>query len=280
MTHNARNDSPAWSLITVTFNSSAALRTFWSTPPKGVEWIVVDNNSSDDTVATAKALGASVIELPENIGFGAANNVGFAAAEADLIGFINPDVTVDYDTLPHLGSIARESECLVAPQLLNADGTLQPNGRGFPLVINKLRNRTGGLEKLRDQYLLYAAPGQRREVCWLIGAVVIGQRQIFEKIGRWDERFFIYYEDSDICLRAWRDGIPSVLDGDANWVHGWARETTGFKWAPWKREIASMTKFYSRYPVLVLGNRLAARRFPKIAAGMRTGGWTWSAPRP
>jgi N-acetylglucosaminyl-diphospho-decaprenol L-rhamnosyltransferase len=246
MSDRSMSDRPSWSLITVTHNSGLALRQYWSSPPRDVEWIVVDNDSKDDTVEVARSLGARVIPLDSNIGFGAANNVGFYEARGELIGFLNPDVSADFTSLPQIAAVVNENDWLVAPQLLNSDGTQQPNGRGFPLAINKLKNRSGKSNELRDQYLLYADRGQTRKVCWFIGAAVLGRKSTFKRIDVWDDRYFIYYEDSDICLRAWAAGLECVVLGDVNWVHGWARETTKFSWSPWKRELASMTKFYSR----------------------------------
>jgi N-acetylglucosaminyl-diphospho-decaprenol L-rhamnosyltransferase len=270
----ASRDATTWSLITVTFNSEDALQTFWSRPPEGVEWIVVDNASSDQTVSVAEDLGATVIRLSKNIGFGSANNIGLSRSGGEHIAFVNPDVSVDYASLADLNKAVADGTRLVSPQLLNPDGSLQPNGRGFPLIINKLRNRGSGATTLQNNYLLYANPGEVRAVCWFIGAAVAGNRRAFERLNAWDPRFFIYYEDSDICLRAWKIGISCQVTGDVRWTHGWARETTSFKWAPWKRELASMVKFYTRYPAMVLGNRSARRQFPAVAIAMERDGWT------
>jgi N-acetylglucosaminyl-diphospho-decaprenol L-rhamnosyltransferase len=257
-----------WTLVTVTFNSADALRTYWSMPPQDVRWIVVDNDSGDDTREVAASLGAEVIRLPKNVGFGKANNIGFGQSLTDFVAFVNPDVTVDFSSLCGFESRLLQSRCLLAPQLRNPDRSLQPNGRGFPLVVNKLKNRTSKAEEVGERYLRYAEDEEVRNVCWFIGAVVIGLRSTFAELGPWDERFFIYYEDSDICLRAWKAGFQCRVVGGADWVHGWARETTSFKWAPWKREIASMLRFYSRYPAFVGSNASATRAYPGISRAM------------
>ena len=260
-----------WTLITVTYNSASRLREFWSTPPSNVQWIVVDNGSTDDTLNVLRDLAPTqLVELKRNVGFSAANNIGMEFAAADLIGFINPDVTVDFESLDEIQGELERNDWLITPQLLNSDRSLQPNGRGFPLVINKLRNRGKDSHLLLDHYLLLSSDGQKRHVCWVIGAVLLGRRSTFERLGGWDDRFFIYYEDADICIRAWEQGIPTVVLGSHNWVHGWSRETLTFRWGPWRREIASLLKFYSRYPSLVLGHRRAQRRFPNIAASIES----------
>jgi N-acetylglucosaminyl-diphospho-decaprenol L-rhamnosyltransferase len=255
------------SLITVTYNSDEALRRFWSLPeglPAGVEWIVVDNGSVDDSVELARNAGARVISLARNRGFSAANNAGLSAARGSFIGFVNPDVAVGFGDLEMLAEAARSERMLVAPQLLNDDGSRQPNGRGFPYLWHKVMNRLGRESALEGGYLLFGDDRPVRPVVWFMGAAVFGWRADIERTGAWDPHFFLYYEDKDICLRAWRAGLGAGLVPAAAWVHGWARETTGFRWAPWRREIASMIKFYARYPEFLLPRGVADRKHPRV----------------
>jgi len=248
----APSADPWCSLITVTHNSSRTLAHFWtqSGASSGVEWIVVDNASTDDTVEVARSLGAHVIELAENKGFSFANNVGYRAASADFVGFLNPDVRLDIAALRTLQRVSREHQAVVGPQLLNHDGSPQPNGRGFPTLAAKIRNRLRGDD---PRYQLFGLDEAPRPVVWLMGAAVLGHRAEIDRFGAWDPHFFLYYEDSDIGLRSWKAGVPVLLVPTARMLHGWARETAGgFRLAPWRREIASMTKFYARYPSLLL----------------------------
>ncbi len=242
-----------WTLITVTYNSAEALKHFFTRPlPDDVEWLVVDNASHDDSAATARSLGGQVTVLPRNQGFAAANNVALHAARGRHVAFVNPDVTVDYDDLSrlsrHLDTAAEP--VLLAPQLLEPDGTLQPNGRGVPTLRRKIGHRLEGQHE--DGYRIFAETDSARYISWAMGAAVIGRRSTLMTLGGWDERFFVYYEDHDLGLRAWRHGVPVVLLGDVRWTHGWARETSGRSWAAWKLELGGMTKFFSRYPSLVV----------------------------
>ncbi|QCO99611.1 glycosyltransferase [Arthrobacter sp. 24S4-2] len=105
-----------WSIITVAYNSADVLRRHWSSPiPDDVEWIVVDNNSADSSVQTARELGAKVIELGRNAGFSAANNSGMASATGQYIGFVNPDVFVQWDSLVQLETLIDASGAIVSP---------------------------------------------------------------------------------------------------------------------------------------------------------------------
>lgn len=259
-----------WSIVTVTYNSSSAIRRCWSAPrPRNVEWIVVDNASTDDSVRAAEVAGAdTVIRLPENRGFSVGNNVGMAAAAGDLVLFANPDLTADLRDLGILEHRLEEGAGLVAPQLLNPDGTPQPNGRGFPTLMHKVRNRTTRGE--HSSYRIYAREGEVVPVCFAIGAAVAGTRSFLESLGGWDEGFFVYYEDSDLGLRSWLAGGRVELVGHARWQHEWARDTSHLRLRPWALEGRALARFYRKYPALLGTRRVAERRFPAIAAHLES----------
>lgn len=251
----------AWTLITVSFNSARDLEKYWSHAiPPSVQWIVVDNKSADDSVAVARRLGATVVEVDSNIGFSAANNRGFAKATGIHVAFVNPDVRVNFADLPQLAKTIDLHGGLVSPQLINDDGRDQPNGRGAPLLLSKVLNRLSARSSRRHHYLVLAASHEQRYVFWTMGAAVAGQAATFAELNGWDERFFIYYEDKDIAIRTWRSGKTVVLAGQYRWTHGWARETTHFRLSPWMHEISSLVKFYTRYPEFIFGGEAARRR--------------------
>ncbi len=244
-----------WSVVTVTYNSADTLRRCWSDRNKPYDWIVVDNASADDSVAVARSLGARVIELPANVGFSRANNVAVTASSSPYLLFANPDLVVEPRGLTTLREHLDVHGGLVAPQLLGTDGALQPNGRGFPYVTAKLGNRKlWPFDRLHDQYRILTAPGETRWVAWTIGAAVAMRRTDFDQIGGWNERFFLYYEDAEICLRAWEQGLAVSVVGDVRWTHHWARATNSFKWSrAHNLELRAARTFYSIYPEFVLG---------------------------
>lgn len=258
------------SLITVSYNSARTLEQCWAAGlPRGVEWIVVDNNSNDDSAATAERLGARVIRLNENLGFAKANNIGLATVTASTVGFVNPDVVVTDDSLDAILVEVNRLGGAVGPQLLNSDGSRQSSGRGYPTLQNKFRNRLAAAED--PAYCLSGQTGQARQVSWLMGAAIFATVEDVRRIGGWDQRYFLYYEDADFCLRFWNAGLPVHLTDRVNMVHHWGRETAKLKWAPWKREIASAVRFYWRWPYFLLPNSLARVITPK-----RLRAWTKS----
>lgn len=255
-----RGDKHDWTLVTVTHNSAQQLKMCWEEVPTGARWIVVDNNSTDGSASLAEDLGAAVIPLKENIGFGRANNVGLSHVTTPWLAFVNPDVVVSQDGgLERLALTCTDHSALVSPQLLNPDGTEQPNARGLPFLVDKIANRSVPLPGARLQEYTRTNLRGPTYAAWTMGAAVAGSTQTFRDLGGWDERYFIYYEDHDLGLRAWRRGVPVILDPSVRWSHSWARATTRARFGPWKHELASMRTFYSTYPELLTRNRLRRR---------------------
>lgn len=241
-------------IVTVTYNSERDLAKNWADADveDDVNWISVDNASGDDSAALAREMGARVIELPRNVGFSAANNVGAAQANVDCLVFVNPDVRVTRVGVRELVDIAMERNAVVAPQLINPDESLQENGRSAPFLYRKVAHFLG-TKVSRDQYEITAGPGELKEVSWVIGAALVIPTAIFRDLCGWDSKFFVYYEDADICLRARTLGYSVLLSGSTRWVHGWGRATRrSFSWRAWRHEVASGLRFYLRYPRLLL----------------------------
>lgn len=265
--------SDSWTLITVTFNSANHLRANWANRIDGARWIVVDNNSTDGSAELAQSLGAHVIPLEQNVGFSAANNVALKSVDTDFCLFVNPDVHVgDRNDLVRLAAVSSyNGQALVAPQLLNPDGTDQQNARGLPYLIDKVANRSVRLPGSKLHEYARAGFAGPTKVAWVMGAAVGGPTRRFVELSGWDERYFIYYEDHDLGLRAWLNGVPVLIDPRVRWRHEWQRATTKVRWSPWRHELRSMRLFYRTYPELLMRPRL--RTPPQRHAALRTALW-------
>lgn len=259
-----------WTIVTVTHNSAADLREFSVTyQPGGPRWIVVDNDSQDDTLEVAARLGAfKRLALQSNIGFSRANNVGLASVTTKYVAFVNPDVTVDLESLDRINLELFENSSIAAPQLLFRGGEKQPNGRSFPFLAYKISNRISFLPSLRTSYQKIAKENEHVDVAWLIGAVIMGKTETFQKIGGWPQKYFLYYEDTDLSLSIRKSGGSVTLLGDHKWIHGWKRETSRLRLKPWVREISSMTKFYWTFKMFLrLPTKKAVSKAQKIFGG-------------
>ncbi len=179
-------------VVVVTHNSSAHLASALGALPHGLNVVVVDNASSDDSIGVAQAHGATVIAGETNAGFAAACNRGAAVGDEKLILFLNPDAVIEQTGLERL--IARLDDPaigVVSPRLAYPDGARQrvqwpyPSSRqacGEALGLHRNRSDDGS-----DGFV--------------IGACFMVRREAFEAAGGFDERFWLYGEEADLCRR-------------------------------------------------------------------------------
>jgi GT2 family glycosyltransferase len=178
----------------------------------------------------AHALGERlrVIVNEDNRGFGRANNQAFALTRAPLLFLLNPDTEVTRGSIDRLIAAVRTGERVGAtgPKLLNADGSTQVSvWRGEPsawetlltgLRLHKLLPRRMRGELLLAEHWDY---GRRREVGQLSGAAMLVRREVVDEVGGFDERFHMYGEDSEWCLRMTRAGWRLVFEPAAIVMH-------------------------------------------------------------
>jgi N-acetylglucosaminyl-diphospho-decaprenol L-rhamnosyltransferase len=209
-------------IVTVAHNSEADLaRLLDSIDSRLVaaspQVVVVDSGSSDGSAALAADRGARVVALERNVGFGAGCNAGLAVVEADVTALVNPDVELLDDGLATLADRARAANALLAPRLLNADGSVQdsahpPPGR-FDDLVPALLPRPLLPPPLRRRYEPWRSDTITR-VGWAIGACLVARTSLLRSLGPFDERAFLFYEDMELCLAAARRDVPTVLHPD------------------------------------------------------------------
>jgi hypothetical protein len=171
--------------------------------------IVVDNGSSDRVVERIVG-GFPAVELRRNrrnVGFAAACNDGIAAGASPYCLLLNPDVRIEQKALlTLLDCIVKQPKMgIVAPRLVNPDGSLQWSCRRYP-TLRAVLLRGLRLDALIpgpvDRYLMRDwEHGHAREVDWVIGACLLVRRAALEDVGPFDEGFFLYCEDTDLCRR-------------------------------------------------------------------------------
>lgn len=248
-----------WTLVTVTYNSEQDLRDHWVPKlDRDFEWIVVDNGSIDGTVEFARQFADVCIVNDTNSGFSAANNVGLERVKTKYVGFANPDVTPKPGWQPPIEETIATTGGLVVPQLVYPDGSEQPNARGLPYFSAKIRNR---LAPNTSRAHAYAQVGSTvpTYIAWAMGAGVCADTEVFRRLGGWDDDYFIYYEDHELGLRAWKQGLTVALDPRARWMHSWQRATTRLNFGAWRREFDSMSTFYRAHPEFLITPRSDAK---------------------
>ncbi|NUN71209.1 MAG: glycosyltransferase family 2 protein [Bacteroidetes bacterium] len=200
------------SIIIVNYNGSAYTRQCLESLTLltgGTEVIVVDNASTDGSKELLPQLFPSVRFhwLKENRGFGFANNRGAEAATGDLLFFLNNDTVIQSDILPELtGMFAKDQQCgIVAPKLLNRDGTFQLSFGDFPVIRTEMNARSLARDA-GSARVLEPKDSVPVKKDWVTGAALLIRRGLFSRIGGFDERFFMYFEDSDLCRRVSNTG--------------------------------------------------------------------------
>lgn len=229
-------------VIIVTYRSGAdigpCLRTLASaTKNMAVRVLIVDNASEDDTLVQIDAVkkrgdfSLLLIKNQYNAGFTRAVNQAAAFARADYILFLNPDVRLEEDTLSALVRILqqRPEVGIVAPQLRNSDGTIQPSCRRIPRRRDVLYSSLG-LAAIFPHSAEFNGwkmgdfdHRHTREVAQPQGAFLLCRRQVLETTGLWDEGFPMFFSDVDWCARVLAQGYRILFEPSVFATHGKGR---------------------------------------------------------
>ena len=182
---------------------------------RDAQLIVVDTGSRDDGPHRVRAYGAEIVELPDNPGFGAANNAGVARARHDVTVLLNPDTELADHSLHELAAQARiHPRALHAPRLLEPDGSVQRSAHPLPGTVGALLPAVVHPpllpRALRERVEPYRAE-RPRTVGWAIAACLAARTDLLRELGPFDPRVHLLAEDMELGLRARAKGIPTVL---------------------------------------------------------------------
>ncbi len=204
------------------------------------EVIVVDNNSGDQLAEIIAWQYPSVtyIQSPVNRGMGAGNNIGLRRAQGTYVIIMNPDTLAFKDTFLQLYTFMETHPMvgIVGPCQFNPDKTIQPSRYRFPRVLTLLYRRTflgrfSFAKKAIDYFLLRDQPfDQTIEVDWLLGSCLCFRAQALKQVGLFDERFFLYFEDTDLCRRFWQNHWQVVYYPGAKIIHNHNRASAEHPW--------------------------------------------------
>ena len=221
---------PAFSAVLVNYNSGGELRRALESIDRESagpwEGVVVDNASTDGSERTAVGFESTqLLRNRENVGFGRGVNQGVAACTADRILIMNPDCRLATGALPPLMAVLdADPRCAIAaPRILDPDGSPQGNARGDPDMLTGLFGRTStlrrslsGLDVARRNVITADAP---TEVDWVSGACMLVRRDALASVGGFDERYFMYWEDADLCRRLRDRGYTILYVPGSSAVH-------------------------------------------------------------
>ncbi len=193
------------------------------------EVFVVDNHSEDGSAEMIKSEFPRVrlMANQENLGFARANNQALRASQGDFLLLLNPDTEVFDDSLVRMAAWLRKHPeiDLASGRVLNPDHSLQRTIRHFPtvfsqlMIILKLHHLWPASRPIRWYLATDFDYEKEQEVDQVIGAFFCFRRSVLEKIGFLDERFFLWYEEVDYCLRAKQAGLKIVYHPDFSIIH-------------------------------------------------------------
>ncbi|MFA6455531.1 MAG: glycosyltransferase family 2 protein [Bacteroidota bacterium] len=177
---------------------------------KSTEVIVVDNNSTDGSQQELPQLFPFIhfISLHNNVGFGGANNVGAQRSTGRMLYFVNNDTVFYKESVSELVKTlsSHNKYGIVAPKLLNEDHSFQLSFGQFPTIQNEFETKNiaenYSLQTSLDSSISIPIPKD-----WVSGAALMIKREVFEEIGGFDERYFMYFEDVDLCRSAAKKGF-------------------------------------------------------------------------
>jgi len=233
-----------WAAVVVEYESgdllAACVRSILADDSAGpVEVVVVDNGGSGRARAAVGGLSrVRVLVAGQNLGYAGGANLGVAATDAPVVAVCNADLHIEHGTAAAmLARLDAEADlAAVGPVLRNPDGTQYPSARTMPSMRDAVGHALLGVIRPTNRFTrryrqLDVDPASSRDVDWLSGAAMWLRRSALDSVGGWDEGYFMFMEDVDLCWRLRRLGWRVAYDPGGVVVHeqGVSREHHPFR---------------------------------------------------
>ncbi|MNK71875.1 N-acetylglucosaminyl-diphospho-decaprenol L-rhamnosyltransferase [compost metagenome] len=249
-------------VVIVTWNSATTIDQCLSLLPEGLRVVVVDNGSSDDTRERVSRRGADLLTPGRNLGFGAACNLGAAHLGTGDILLLNPDAAITAENLAIMKAALLEDPTvgIVGPLIRDAEGGMELSWGEDPTLMTEWRRKRAHAKPEEGTDTLGA-------VDWVTGGCCLIRRDVWEMIGGFDERYFLYFEDLDLCRRIRQAGYAVRFEPRAEALHsrGVSSKQIGTLVERYYR--SSQIRYYGHY--LPLTQQWALRGYLLAKYGLR-----------
>lgn len=229
------------------------------------EVIVVDNNSGDNIDSLKEEFSQiKTVKSPKNFGMGEGNNLGINNSRGEYVLILNPDTYLEKTAVKKLYDYMENhpKAGITGPRLSYPDGSLQYSCMAFPKIYTPILRRTilGNVFKNEvDNFRMadFDHAGEKA-VDWIMGSALMIRRSLLNKIGpAFDKRFFMFFEDTDLCRRANQAGYQVIYLADALGIHDHTRASARGRWyiAPFtnklaRAHIASWVKYFWKWKAI------------------------------
>lgn len=199
-----------------------------------VERVVVTQNILEDG-ALNPSKKYILRKNSQPMGYGSNQNTAFSLAENTFFCVLNPDIQIKSNPFPELlASFSNHKVALVAPKIITPEGRVEDSARKFPTVRSLVSKAVGGSNGTYPE--LNSSPD------WVGGMFMLFRSDVFREIGGFDEKFFLYYEDVDICRRLRQKGYEIKFVPSVEVIHDARRESRkNWRYARW--HLASMARY-------------------------------------
>lgn len=209
---------------------------------RDIKVLLTCNVPEENPVRSDGPQNLCLLENARPQGFATNHNAAFQHCDTPFFCVVNPDIRLANNPFPELIACLRDPEVgAVAPQVLDPAGNLEDSARYFPTPVH-LATKLLGKDRSRHP-VAGEAPAA---VDWVAGMFMVFRAEAFREIGGFDERFFLYYEDVDICARLWQAGWKVMLHPGVSVIHAAQRSSRcNPRYMVW--HLASMARYFAKH---------------------------------